>query len=205
MKENNLYRLKIKLILSASVFALAGCSSAPRQNADIAQGTSNRASFKGQIQIVGDYPHGTSLDEMQIVVYKNDTTKKITPYNLFYNTEIEEFLPKPENFDVPDLHPQRTKSEIYGPEFYTFQIGLDTNFHANEIIWFQNGKAYQTLQLEYVYTKDEFVGIKAFMNEKELCVSRHKSHDPWFIHVPGTHPKIAAEFPVYKTDSRCHE
>ena len=104
--------------------------------------------------VVGNLPEGVSPKDIQIVAYQTNPVRKIAPYKKFFR--FSNAL-------------EREESEVYSYEIY-----IDEHVPANEIVWYNKGVPYQTLNIEYTVRNMEIVSIRAFENGKrELCLNNY--------------------------------
>ena len=138
--------------------------------------------------VVGNLPEGVSPKDIQIVAYQTNPVRKIAPYKKFFR--FSNAL-------------EREESEVYSYEIY-----IDEHVPANEIVWYNKGVPYQTLNIEYTVRNMEIVSIRAFENGKrELCLNNYfKVLDPRIhIHMPDSRAPEGSNITVFNDNPKCSE
>lgn len=179
----------MKILLLLMFFLLASCGGL--FNSEIGDDSDKippRYVVEPLFVVVGYIPEGFSSTDIQVVAYQTNPARKIAPYKKilrFSDALVNE------------------KNEI---SFY--EIYIDEHVPANEIVWYNKGVPYQTLNIEYTVKNMEIVSFRAYWNgERELCLNNYldvvgpRIH----IHMPDNRKLENDRFAVFKDDPKCRE
>jgi len=179
----------MKILLVLMCFCLASCGGLfNSEMVDDSDKIPPRYVVEPLFVVVGNFPEEFSPTDIQVVAYQTNPARKIAPYKKilrFSDALVSE------------------KNEI---SFY--KIYIDKHVPANEIVWYNKGVPYQTLNIEYTVRNMEIVSIRAFENGKrELCLNNYfKVLDPRIhIHMPDNRMLESDLFTVFKDNPRCRE
>lgn len=185
----------MKALLLLALFLLASCGGT--FNSDSSSYV-DRLPSKIEIEpffvVVGDFPEGVSPKDFQIVAYKNTPVKSVVPYKYYFDYRY--------NFDY------RYALIDFKNPIPSYEVLIDEFDPATEIVWYNKGVPYQTLNIEYTIKKGDIVSFKAFWNGKqELCLNNYivirdsRIH----IHMPDNRLPENEWFTIFKDNPKCRE
>ena len=143
------------------------------------------------LTVVGNLPDGVSPKDFQVVAYQTKTAKRIVSYRFVLDQE----------YRVPENGIRKEG------EFFSYKVYIDGNAPADEIVWYNKGVAYQTLEIEYFVKSGEIVSVQALWNGKRsLCVNDYISYDKRkIVHMPDSRLPESDRYTVYYDDPKCRE
>lgn len=179
----------MKILLVLMFFCLASCGGL--FNSEIVDDSDKippRYVVEPLFVVVGNFPEEFSPKDIQIVAYQTNPARKIAPYKKFFR--FSNAL-------------EREESEVYSYEIY-----IDEHVPANEIVWYNKGVPYQTLNIEYTVRNMEIISFRAYWNgERELCLNNYldvggpRIH----IHMPDSRAPEGSNITVFNDNPKCSE
>lgn len=183
----------MKALLLLALFLLASCGGIfSSDSSSYVDRLPPKIEIEPFFVVVGDFPEGVSPKDFQIVAYKNTPVKSVVPYKYYIDYR---YALKTGGFDFKNPIP-------------SYEVLIDEFDPATEIVWYNKGVPYQTLNIEYTIKKGDIVSFKAFWNGKqELCLNNYigTSVSRIYIHMPDNRQPESEWFTIFKDNPKCRE